>query len=120
MLAVVSTASGQSEYPRWSLYFRPLAGQSSISEQNLPCNRIFEGGSSNTASGPEVSSGVCGGARSMEMLVAGRTVQGLGGGGIQSVSAIVLADLVPLRERSAYAGILGMYGLPSPLRSGSH
>lgn len=67
-----------------------------------------------------LGSGVCGGARTMGMLIAGRTVQGLGGGGIQSVSAIVLADLVPLRERGTYAGILGMYGLPSPLRSGSY
>ncbi|KAF8443975.1 major facilitator superfamily domain-containing protein [Boletus edulis BED1] len=41
-----------------------------------------------------LGSGICGGANSMNMLIAGRTVQGLGGGGIQSLTAIILADLV--------------------------
>ena len=54
-------------------------------------------------------SGICGGASSMSMLIAGRTIQGLGGGGIQSLSAIIVADLVTLQERGLYAGLFGLY-----------
>lgn len=35
-------------------------------------------------------------------------VQGLGGGGILSVSSIIMADLVPLSERGTYNGLTGM------------
>lgn len=55
-----------------------------------------------------LGSGVCGGARNMPMLIAGRTIQGLGGGGIQSLSAIILADMVTLQERGLYAGLFGL------------
>lgn len=55
-----------------------------------------------------LGSGICGGASSMPMLIGGRTVQGLGGGGIQSLSAIVLADMVTLQERGMYAGFFGL------------
>ncbi len=55
-----------------------------------------------------LGSGICGGAKNMAMLIAGRTIQGLGGGGIQSVSAIILADLVTLQERGLYAGLFGV------------
>lgn len=55
-----------------------------------------------------LGSGICGGANSMNMLIAGRTIQGLGGGGIQSLTAIILADLVTLQERGLF---LGLYGL---------
>ena len=51
---------------------------------------------------------VCGGANSMNMLIAGRTIQGLGGGGIQSLTGIILADLVTLQDRGAYAGLYGL------------
>ena len=55
-----------------------------------------------------LGSGICGGAKSMEMLIAGRTLQGLGGGGIQSLTGIILADLVSLRDRGIYGGIYGL------------
>ena len=55
-----------------------------------------------------LGSGICGGASSMAMLIAGRTVQGLGGGGIQSLSAIVLADMVTLQERGLFAAFFGL------------
>lgn len=55
-----------------------------------------------------LGSGICGGANSMNMLIAGRTIQGLGGGGVQSLTAIVLGDLVTLKERGIYAGLYGM------------
>ncbi len=56
-----------------------------------------------------LGSGLCGGASDMQMLIAGRTVQGLGGGGIQALSAIILADLVTLSERGVYGGFFGLY-----------
>ncbi|KAG8893076.1 hypothetical protein FRC00_011101, partial [Tulasnella sp. 408] len=40
-----------------------------------------------------LGSGICGGASNMNMLIAGRAVQGVGGGGIMSISNIVLADM---------------------------
>lgn len=35
-------------------------------------------------------------------------VQGIGAGGIFSLSEIILSDLVPLSERGLYKGILGL------------
>ncbi|KAF8837708.1 MFS general substrate transporter [Paxillus ammoniavirescens] len=55
-----------------------------------------------------LGSGISGGATSMNMLIAGRAVQGLGGGGIQSLTGIILADLVSLQERGVYAGLFGL------------
>jgi MFS family permease len=55
-----------------------------------------------------LGSGICGAATSMNMLIAGRTIQGLGGGGIHSLTGIVLADLVTLQERGVYAGLYGL------------
>ncbi|KAI0712755.1 MFS general substrate transporter [Cerioporus squamosus] len=61
-----------------------------------------------------LGSGICGGASSMSMLISGRTVQGLGGGGIQSLSSIVLADLTTLQERGIYTT-----GISGPVVGGS-
>ncbi|KAH9847856.1 Mfs1.2 [Lenzites betulinus] len=55
-----------------------------------------------------LGSALCGSARSMNWLIGARAVQGLGGGGILSGVSIVMADLVPLRERGAYNGLIGM------------
>ncbi|KAF8548720.1 MFS general substrate transporter [Imleria badia] len=55
-----------------------------------------------------LGSGICGGANSMNMLIVGRAIQGLGGGGIQSLTAIILADIVTLQERGIYAGLYGL------------
>ncbi|SDE48648.1 MDR family MFS transporter [Limimaricola pyoseonensis] len=55
---------------------------------------------------------ICGAAPSMEVLIAGRAVQGLGGGGLIVVSMAVVADLYPARERSRVQGALGgVFGL---------
>ncbi|KAG8901972.1 hypothetical protein FRC01_009698, partial [Tulasnella sp. 417] len=54
-----------------------------------------------------LGSGLCGGASSMAMLIAGRTIQGIGGGGILATAEIVVADMVPLRQRGAYMGAFG-------------
>ncbi|KAI0722370.1 Mfs1.2 [Cerioporus squamosus] len=55
-----------------------------------------------------LGSALCGAARDINWLIAARTVQGLGGGGIQSISSIIVSDLVPLRERGAYNGLIGL------------
>ena len=71
-------------------------------------------------------SAVSGSAHSMPALIIGRgvvgslvagykraqyvftAIQGVGGGGIQAMSSIVTADLVPLRERGLFTGITGV------------
>lgn len=47
---------------------------------------------------------VAGLAHSAAMLIAGRTLQGLGGGGIVIMVSIIIADLFPLPERAKYYG----------------
>ncbi|KAG8939282.1 hypothetical protein FRC04_006722 [Tulasnella sp. 424] len=54
-----------------------------------------------------LGSGLCGGAQNMNMLIAGRAIQGVGGGGILAMTEIVVADLIPLSERGNYMGISG-------------
>ncbi|KAJ6482238.1 major facilitator superfamily domain-containing protein [Mycena vulgaris] len=51
---------------------------------------------------------LCGAAKNMNVLIAGRTIQGLGGGGIISLTQIVVADLVSLRERGAFNGLISI------------
>ncbi|VDC06977.1 unnamed protein product [Peniophora sp. CBMAI 1063] len=53
-------------------------------------------------------SAVSGAATSMNMLIAGRTIQGLGGGAITALVQIILADLVPLLERGTFNGIMAL------------
>ncbi|RAH68496.1 MDR family MFS transporter [Aspergillus aculeatinus CBS 121060] len=54
-----------------------------------------------------VGSAISGAARNTGMLLAGRTIQGLGGGSITTLSEVLVCDMVSLRERGVYAGILG-------------
>lgn len=53
-----------------------------------------------------IGSIVCATAPSVVTMLAGRTVQGIGGGGIISVNLIILSDFIPLRQRSKYQGII--------------
>ncbi|KAI0470444.1 MFS general substrate transporter [Xylariaceae sp. FL0804] len=53
-----------------------------------------------------LDSGICGGATTGSMLIAGRAVQGVGSGGIILVSSIVISDLVPLRQRGKFSALL--------------
>lgn len=53
-----------------------------------------------------LGSGVAGGAYNATMLIAGRVVQGVGAGGINVLLDIVCCDLVPLRERGKYLGLM--------------
>lgn len=59
-----------------------------------------------------LGSGICGGASSINMLIVGRTVQGIGGGGINVMIEIIVGDLVPLRERPKFMGVvMGVFAL---------
>ncbi|KAK5992619.1 MFS-type transporter TwmF [Cladobotryum mycophilum] len=63
-----------------------------------------------------LGSGICGGASTGSMLIAGRAVQGAGSGGIVMVSSIVISDLVPLRQRGNYSAIImSIFGVGSAL-----
>ncbi|KAG0199560.1 hypothetical protein BGX33_011567 [Mortierella sp. NVP41] len=55
-----------------------------------------------------VGSALCGAAQSMIMLIIGRAVQGLGGSGIIALSMILVADIVPLRERGTYQALIAL------------
>ncbi|KAJ8486838.1 hypothetical protein ONZ51_g4577 [Trametes cubensis] len=53
-----------------------------------------------------LGSAVAGAAQSMNMLIAGRAIQGFGGGGCISITEIIYADMVPLPERGKFQGIV--------------
>ncbi|EAT87036.2 hypothetical protein SNOG_05972 [Parastagonospora nodorum SN15] len=51
---------------------------------------------------------LCGFARTPTWLYTARALSGVGGGGISSTVAIVVSDLVSLKERGKYQGIIGI------------
>ncbi|KAK7967869.1 DNA repair protein RAD50 [Apiospora aurea] len=53
-----------------------------------------------------VGSGICGGATSTAMLIGGRAVQGIGGGGVNLMVQMIVCDLVPLRDRGRFMGVI--------------
>ncbi|KAF2870225.1 major facilitator superfamily domain-containing protein [Massariosphaeria phaeospora] len=55
-----------------------------------------------------VGSAICGAANSGSVLIFGRTVQGLGTGGIDLFAEMILCDIVPLRKRGPYLAIKHM------------
>eukprot|EP01132_Coremiostelium_polycephalum_P004740 gene4740-5916_t len=70
-----------------------------------------------------IGSLLCALSYSMVMLIMARAIQGIGGGGLMSAVMIVMAEIVPLRERGKYQGLLGaVYALSSvigPLMGGT-
>ncbi|KAF9912731.1 hypothetical protein EC991_009467 [Linnemannia zychae] len=70
-----------------------------------------------------VGSALCGAAQSMNMLIIGRAIQGIGGSGILTLSLILVADIVPLRNRGKYQSLTAfVYALASvfgPLLGGA-
>ncbi|KAI9105494.1 major facilitator superfamily domain-containing protein [Phlyctochytrium arcticum] len=55
----------------------------------------------------EIGSVICGAAQSMIMLIVGRAIAGVGGGGLFSLVLIIVADLVSFEDRGKYQGMLG-------------
>ncbi|SEB08656.1 MDR family MFS transporter [Leifsonia sp. 21MFCrub1.1] len=61
-----------------------------------------------------IGSIIGGAAQDMTWLIVGRTVQGLGGGGLMILAQAIIADVVPVRERSKYMGVMGaVFGIAS-------
>jgi EmrB/QacA subfamily drug resistance transporter len=55
-------------------------------------------------------------AQSMEVLILARGIQGVGGGGLMLLSQVIIADVIPARERGKYGGYIGaVWGLSSVL-----
>ena len=55
-------------------------------------------------------------AQNFTEILVGRCIQGIGGGGIQALAEIIVTDLVPLRQRGNYYGILSaMYAVGAVL-----
>ncbi|KAF8590764.1 MFS general substrate transporter [Ramaria rubella] len=50
----------------------------------------------------------CGLARNMTELIAARVLSGIGGGGMTTVVVVLFSDLVPLRQRGTWQGILNI------------
>ena len=51
---------------------------------------------------------LCGLARTMDELIAARAFAGIGGGGMTTVVSILMSDIVPLRERGTWQGIINI------------
>ncbi|KAG0305650.1 hypothetical protein BGZ98_003791 [Dissophora globulifera] len=70
-----------------------------------------------------IGSALCGASQSMIMLIISRAIQGLGGSGIVTLSMILVADIVPLRERGTYqafvASIYAAAAVLGPLLGGA-
>jgi MFS family permease len=63
-----------------------------------------------------LGSGICGGATSGSMLIAGRAIQGIGSGGLNMMIDVIVSDLVPLRERGNFmAMVLSIYSIGTSL-----
>jgi EmrB/QacA subfamily drug resistance transporter len=61
-----------------------------------------------------VGSALCGLSRSMTELIACRAIQGIGSGGLMSLTFSIVAEVVPTRERGRYQGYFGgVFGLSS-------
>ena len=50
----------------------------------------------------------CGLAGNMEQLIAARIFQGIGGGGMTTVVSILMSDIVPLKDRGVWQGIINI------------
>ncbi|KAJ5158827.1 uncharacterized protein N7500_008478 [Penicillium coprophilum] len=53
-----------------------------------------------------LGSGISGGATNSPMMIAGRSIQGIGGGGINVMIDMIVSDMLPLRERGNFMGMI--------------
>ncbi|KAI4207811.1 MAG: hypothetical protein LQ348_000448 [Seirophora lacunosa] len=53
-----------------------------------------------------LGSAICGAAQNTAMLIVGRGIQGVGGGGINMLVDVIICDMIPLRERGKFIGLL--------------
>ncbi|KAI9655969.1 MAG: hypothetical protein M1821_005030 [Bathelium mastoideum] len=81
--------------------FQPLYGQAA----NIVGRRILILGAVSIFA---IGSAVSGSAPNTAALIAGRTIQGIGGAGINVMIEILVCDLCPLRERAKYLGIINI------------
>lgn len=51
---------------------------------------------------------LCGLARNMNELIAARAFAGIGGGGMTTVVSIMMSDIIPLRERGTWQGVVNI------------
>ncbi|KAK6083978.1 multidrug resistance protein fnx1 [Seiridium cupressi] len=56
-----------------------------------------------------IGSGIAGGANNGGVLIVGRAIQGLGSGGLNMLVDLVICDLVPLRERGKFIGLVSAF-----------
>ncbi|EIW84712.1 MFS amino acid permease [Coniophora puteana RWD-64-598 SS2] len=61
-----------------------------------------------------LGSALCGAAQNLTWLIVCRAVQGLGGGGIMQMVIITMSDIVPLKDRGKFGGLIGStFGIAS-------
>lgn len=53
-----------------------------------------------------LGSAICGPSRNIGTMIVGRSLMGIGGGGINIMIDVIIADLLPLRERPQYIGAI--------------
>ncbi|KAH6608320.1 hypothetical protein Trco_001666 [Trichoderma cornu-damae] len=53
-----------------------------------------------------VGSGIAGAADSLTVIIIGRVIQGVGGGGVPLIAELIISDMVPLPERPKMLGIV--------------
>jgi MFS family permease len=63
-----------------------------------------------------IGSAICGASTSINMLIAGRAIQGLGAGGVNVLIETIVCDILPLRERGKFlAPMFGFIALGTAL-----
>lgn len=70
-----------------------------------------------------VGSAIAGAAHDMGMMISGRVVQGIGGGGISNLVNVIVADIIDLKYRGTFMGAIGatwaVGGCMGPLLGGA-
>lgn len=51
---------------------------------------------------------ICGVANHVSILILGRSVQGIGGGGLLTMTYVLMADILTLQERGRAIGLIGV------------